>query len=398
MILGRATDKSSGKLLAVLAKSTGQGAVEILDSLSRATSQAAASSLLQLLTHMTFPEPEAREIVLAAFQHRDFLREKLGRDVGVRVALFDLMVGVERKLPNPKIIDLPTFERIERSATTDHLTNLYNRSHFEERLHREMRRAERFDQHLALVILDIDDFKAVNDGRGHLVGDAVLREVGRLIVESVRDIDIAARYGGEEFTVILPETRRNGAFIVAERIRSEMESHFRRRGALGRALKATLSGGLACFPEDAEGPEGLIARADEALYRAKKSGKNLIAVYFEEKRRDERITIEERKLKAILLEGGRGGAVRHSGLLKNVSEGGLLLELSRPVPVGREMQVSFSLGVQPAYRFPCTVVRLDEHGSNGGRRRFEAGLRFQRRARILQPQLTRLARRQAAVG
>lgn len=396
--MGRASDRFTERLLAALGHSNAGSAFQSLDRLTKESGEPACTALLKLLTSIVFPDTEARDLILAGFRHRDLLRDRLGREVDVRVALFDLLVSVERKITNPKIIEIPAFERIEHSAIFDHLTGVYNRSYFGSRLSHEIRRARRYGQQLSLLMVDLDDFKAINDTRGHVVGDAVLREVGRLIVENIRDIDIAARYGGEEFAVILPETPRNGAFIVAERIRAQMERHYRRRGPLDRALRATLSGGLACFPEDADGPEGLVSRADEALYRSKRMGKNAITVYYEEKRRDERVVIEEKRPRATLIEESRTGLVRHSGLVKNISEGGLLVELSAPIPVGREIEVSFSLGLQRAYRLHSRVVRLEKFGANGKRRRFEAGLRFQRRMKQLQPQLHRLARRQAAAG
>ena len=226
------------------------------------------------------------------------------------------------------------------------------------------------------------------------MGDSVLRDVGKLVVDNIRDIDIASRYGGEEFAVILPETPRTGAFIVAERIRAQMQRNYRRKGGLDRALHATVSGGLACFPEDADGPEGLVARSDDALYRSKNRGKNQITIYYEEKRKDERIVVDERKMKATLLEASRNGGIRHVALVKNISEGGLLVELTQPIPVGRELEVTFSLSLRDTYRLSSQVVRLAEYGVNGKRRKFEAGLRFQRRVKQLQPRLHRLARRQ----
>ena len=396
--MGRAADRFNEKLLACLNLASAQDALRRLDLLTTETGESAASALLKILTSVVFPEPEARQLIVSSFSHRQLLKEKLGREVDVRVSLFDLLVSVERKIINPKIIEIPAFTRIERSAIYDHLTGVYNRSYFEGRLSHEIRRARRYGQHLSLLILDLDNFKSINDTRGHPIGDAVLREVGKLIVENVRDIDIAARYGGEEFAVILPETRRAGAFIVAERIRVQMQRNYRKKGYLERALHATLSGGLACFPEDADGPEGLVARSDEALYRAKRTGKNQITIYYEEKRKDERIVIDEKKMKATLLEASRGGEVRHLALVKNISEGGLLVELTEPIPVGRELEVSFSLGLKWAYKLSSRVVRLAEFGVNGRRRKFEAGLRFQRRVKQLQPQLHRLARRQAAAG
>ncbi|MBI3449547.1 MAG: diguanylate cyclase [Acidobacteria bacterium] len=396
--MARGPERFSDRVLAALHAATADEAVQRLDQLSRDTGEQAASALIRLLSGIDFTEPDARSLVAAAFKQRISLEARTGRSIHVRIALFDLLVNVERKLTNPRIIELPAFEKLERSAIYDHLTGTCNRAYFEGRLSHEIRRARRYGQSLSLLLLDIDDFKAINDRMGHPVGDSVLREVGRLIVENVRDIDIAGRYGGEEFSVILPETPRTGAFIVAERIRSEFQKRYRRKGELDRALRVTVSGGLACFPEDADGPEGLVARSDEALYRSKRQGKNQITIYYEEKRRDERIIMDEKRIKATLLHESRGGPVRHTAVVKNISEGGLLVELGDPIAVGSEMEVSFSLGLKWAYKFSTTVVRVEEFGASGKRRRFALGLRFPRRMKQLQPHLSRLARRQAAAG
>jgi diguanylate cyclase (GGDEF)-like protein len=163
---------------------------------------------------------------------------------------------------------------VERQASTDGLTDLANRRHFEETLASEISRAERFGGSLALVLADLDDFKQVNDRYGHQAGDDVLREFAAVLRDTVRDIDLAARYGGEEFAVLLPQTDLEGAERLAERLRQAMAN---RRMALvpGAAFTVTSSFGVAAFPE-APTPAALFAAADEALYRAKSAGKNCV--------------------------------------------------------------------------------------------------------------------------
>ena len=163
---------------------------------------------------------------------------------------------------------------VERQASTDGLTDLANRRHFEETLASEISRAERFGGNLALVLADLDDFKQVNDRYGHQAGDDVLREFAAILLDTVRDIDLAARYGGEEFAVLLPQTDLEGAERLAERVREAMA---RRRLAIvpGAAFTVTSSFGVAAFPE-APTPAALFAAADEALYRAKSAGKNCV--------------------------------------------------------------------------------------------------------------------------
>lgn len=166
--------------------------------------------------------------------------------------------------------------RLEALATTDPLTRLLNRRALLERLSSEVDRSLRYGDVLTLLMFDVDHFKSINDSHGHLVGDAVLREIGSLLHASVRAVDIVARYGGEEFVIILPETPLEGALVFAERLRETIERHtFAGRGGAG--LRLTASIGAATFPSPhVHSTEDLFARADEALYRAKSGGRNQV--------------------------------------------------------------------------------------------------------------------------
>ena len=204
------------------------------------------SSLLYLLTHLNFTERQATRHWKKVLAHRDELREAMGRDPGLRVAILDYFVNISRELKNPKVIELAIYERTERSAVTDGLTGLYNHAFFLQALRQEVLRSKRHGLRAALLLLDLDNFKRVNDERGHVEGDRVLMKAAAAVREGVREIDVAARYGGEEFAVLLPDTSRLGAFVVAERIRRRIEDRFAR----GRSV-VTVSGGIAVFPDDA---------------------------------------------------------------------------------------------------------------------------------------------------
>lgn len=165
-------------------------------------------------------------------------------------------------------------------ATKDGLTKLYINRHFMTLLENEMRRCSRYKHHMSLIMLDIDDFKLINDTLGHLTGDQVLREVSSQILTTIRKIDVAARYGGEEFVILLPETTKQGAGIIAERLRKNVEN-LRVRTNENKIAATTISIGISQFPDDAATAEELIETADKALYYSKRNGKNITSIHIE---------------------------------------------------------------------------------------------------------------------
>lgn len=169
------------------------------------------------------------------------------------------------------------FDAVVRLAATDGLTGLSNHRTFKERLAMELERAARFQREVALLMLDLDHFKAFNDTFGHPEGDALLKTVSNVIVESIRTVDSASRYGGEEFAVILIESSIDNARMVAERIRESIECCDFLVSYV--SVNITVSIGVAMFPADAESLEELIDRADRALYHSKRTGRNKVAVF-----------------------------------------------------------------------------------------------------------------------
>jgi diguanylate cyclase (GGDEF)-like protein len=171
------------------------------------------------------------------------------------------------------------YQIIEQMAITDELTQIYNRRYFHTRLDQEVSRSKRYDHPLSLMMLDIDHFKRVNDVYGHQIGDDVLAGLAAIIKSTTRKMDVVVRYGGEEIAVILPETDGSGAVLNAEKIRHNIEKHVF-EVLNGKILQVTVSVGVSCLEQIANNEEDkakkLIKIADDALYQAKKSGRNQV--------------------------------------------------------------------------------------------------------------------------
>ncbi|MGD8858538.1 MAG: diguanylate cyclase [Myxococcales bacterium] len=168
-------------------------------------------------------------------------------------------------------------EKLATLAVKDELTGLYNYRYLQTRMAEEYKRAERYREPLACVMLDVDHFKRVNDQHGHDVGDDVLREVASRLLEAVREVDVVARYGGEEFLLVLPSTNFSGALTVAERVWRSVGEDELRTGGPGAI---TVSLGVAVYPSrDIRSKDQLIKAADRALYQAKHDGRNRICVF-----------------------------------------------------------------------------------------------------------------------
>ncbi|MBN1353518.1 MAG: diguanylate cyclase [Candidatus Omnitrophica bacterium] len=172
-------------------------------------------------------------------------------------------------------------------AIKDDLTKLYRYSYFHMRIDEELARSKRYNRPLSLIMVDVDNFKNINDGFGHQAGDEALRVIARMMKRNLRKVDISARYGGEEFGILLPETEKNNAHTVAERIRKSIEEEFRKPEIIKKVIRRNLGGkekleltisiGISTYrPEISK--EDLVREADEALYKAKKEGKNRICI------------------------------------------------------------------------------------------------------------------------
>lgn len=170
-----------------------------------------------------------------------------------------------------------SYQKVKELSARDGLTGVYNHRHFKEMLSYAVARSDRYDERASLILIDVDDLKHVNDNYGHQAGDSVLSFVGKVLIESLRKIDVPARYGGDEFALVLPNTNKRGSLVVAQKIKNSIKNMpFKFKG---NEFNITLSIGIATYPENAPDAEALIEKADRALYESKNQGKDKVVHY-----------------------------------------------------------------------------------------------------------------------
>ena len=232
------------------------------------------------------------------------------------------------------------YARAEQRARIDELTSLFNRRHFDQCLRQEIDRHSRYSGTLSLIILDLDFFKAYNDKHGHLAGDKVLAQIGRLVSKSIRNTDLAFRYGGDEFAVLLPQSTVDDALLVAERVRAKIASKM----TLGE-VRITASLGLACWPSDGVTPDEILTAADRALYYAKQTG-------------GDRTCIASRMLPS-LTEATATGAVTEKEALSIIYALAATIEARDPYTYGHSRKVSsYAVALAEALGLPSEKVTV----------------------------------------
>lgn len=231
------------------------------------------------LLSLSVTEEEARPVLAGIVEHHRALGERLGRPVDIRVAAMDYATRHPELISDPVVVSLPTLSLNQRLAAVDELTGLFNRRFLDLYLTKELNRARRYQQRFSLVFIDLDNFKSINDGYGHDVGDEVLSSLAREVQTLLRREDFAARYGGEEFVVVLPHTNTDGARRFSERLSSRLAA-----ADFPAGIRVTYSGGIATFPAHGASERELIHNADLALYQAKLNGKAHVRVAVPDKR------------------------------------------------------------------------------------------------------------------
>ncbi len=290
--------------------------------------------LLKYLTGLEISEKEAKKIYFQIYQRQTDLSVKLNRKVDLRTAAMDYFTESGQNVIVPRIIDAVQFEKLNNLITQDPNTGCYNHRFLMDFLQKEVSRAGRYSHKLSIIMIDIDDFKKINDTQGHLFGDQILLKFSRAITLAARNEDIVARYGGDEFVVVLPQTGSIGARCLAERIKYKLEKS---KGIPNETLQnptINFSAGIATFPEDASTGIGLLAAADRALYTSKNSGKNNITgnrdlskyfykENFVERRRFSRYEVKDGGKHIIAYQ---GHIFPNRASLLDISRGGILLE------------------------------------------------------------------------
>ena len=243
---------------------------------------------LRLLANLDRPDREAERLIESVAEHRLVLTGRLERDPGLIVAALDYLSHRAGLLTDPVVMEAATLSELERSAAVDELTRALNRAAFDRGLARELRRSQRYALPFSLVLLDLDHFKAINDDYGHPYGDRVLARVAELLQGAVRECDRVFRFGGEEFVLLLPETERVGAMVVAQRARRKVKQTFDDEEFAGQRIGLTVSAGISTYPHDGNEAPVLLEAADRALYHAKEEGRDRVVAYHAERRRDVR--------------------------------------------------------------------------------------------------------------
>ena len=230
------------------------------------------SDLLYAISHHYFPPDIAAPLWKKILSHKQMISEKLGRNVRIAVAALDYLSNVTADLKSATLISEVHASEIVNLAMRDGMTGLFNHSSSYELLALDLRNHHRYGVSVSLIMLDIDDFKSMNDRGGHQEGDRILVDLAETLVEQTRDSDICCRIGGDEFLVILRNSDTDETLAVAERIREKVASI----ASSGQQIAVSI--GIALCDHATTSPRALMQTADRALYEAKTGGKNQIVL------------------------------------------------------------------------------------------------------------------------
>ena len=243
--------------------------VETLEGLEEAVRGQFLRQFFRNIAQIDLNEAQSNEYWDRILQRRRELAENLGKRVSLKTAMVDVLASTNF-LRVPILMEYDEFKKLQINAATDALTGLYNRRLFDEYCDKELNRAKRYGQQLAIVILDLHKLKEVNDRHGHLQGDQVLQLAATTLRKTMRASDFAFRIGGDEFALLLPQSDPEQASTLCRRIRTQYEAEVR---PLKLELGVTLDYGAAVYPQDGEQKAALMGLADERLYSLKHEGR-----------------------------------------------------------------------------------------------------------------------------
>ncbi len=319
--------------------------------------------LFKVLANLEFSPEEALTNWHVILKHRENLKNKLGRNAGFRVAMLDYFINQNKRLKNPKLIELNFYEKAVKYALVDELTGLYNRKFFDKTIHSEMNKSRRHNNTFSLVFIEIEDFQQYINENGEKAGDKLLIRFASAAKNACRQEDTLCRMGKDEFAILLPQTSANGAVIVTERIREILKK---------KNAYLNFSAGISNFPEDGNEVELLIKKADRAMYSSKSQGKNTTTIYSSDKRKYKRMKVNWDINFALVDEEGKMFKKERSRL-EDISVEGLCFFTEKQMKINDK--VLFNLEI-PNHENKETIVGVVKWISKIGEMRYKVGVNF----------------------
>src|SRR5271154_682664 len=243
--------------------------VETLEGLDESIRGQFLRQFFRTVAQIDVTEEQSNEFWVRILRRRSDLADSEGKKISLKTAMLDVLAAANL-LRVPVLIEYDELKKLQVNAATDALTGLHNRRLFDEYFEKEMNRAKRYGQQLAIVILDLHKLKEVNDRHGHLQGDQVLQIAAATLRRTLRNSDFAFRIGGDEFAVLLPQTDSEQAVTLSRRVRSQYENELR---PLALEIGVTLDFGVAVHPQDGDQKSALLGLADKKLYELKLAGR-----------------------------------------------------------------------------------------------------------------------------
>jgi diguanylate cyclase (GGDEF)-like protein len=241
--------------------------VETLEALDESARGQFLRQFFRTVAQIDLSEAQSNDYWRHILQRRQEISERLGHRISLKTAIVDVLASLN-VLRVPILVEYDEFKKLQINAATDSLTGLYNRRLFDEYCEKELTRAKRYAQQLAIVILDMHKLKEVNDRRGHLEGDRILQFVAATLRKTLRASDFAFRIGGDEFALLLPQTDPEQALTLCRRVRSQYEADL---APLNLNIAVTVDFGIAVYPQDGDQKSELLGTADRRLYQLKEA-------------------------------------------------------------------------------------------------------------------------------